>query len=262
MIDASPMWQALHRGKGPEPVEEVVEALRRGEDPRGMASNGRRPLHQCCALGYTELIGILVKAGADVRELDRDGETPAIAAIVCDQPASLTALALAGDDLHQHRYDGFPTLLHLAIERCSEKCTKLLLDLGFDPMQLSQAPGVQPGYKLVHEALVMPSVLAHMASRGIELGVANDETGDTLAHMVARRLLNPKLRRPGVENLSRTWSVLLDNDVDLKRLNHAGESALEMALRQESPLRDLMLAWHARHVAREAARIAQQPEGP
>lgn len=256
MTTPSPLWNALDTLSSSSPdelVARVVSALRQGSDPNGRNDLGQTPLHHCCRAGRHEPIGALVGGGADVLAVDVDGFTPAMEAVNMDYGDCLRALAAAGDDLHKHLPQNHPTLLHGALANASAEAAIFLLDQGFDPLLANKESGLCP----VHMSYKLPEVLEHMARHGVNLDVANVKNGDTVAHRVASFSVDDK--HASSQTLSRSWAVLLEAGTNLRQLNHQGESARALALREKSCLRDMTLAWEARQAAQDSLKSLPAP---
>jgi hypothetical protein len=76
-----PLFYALHQG--PEMVQTLIDAgasVGVRESGRSGTTEGRTPLHLAAQCGYTDVIRVLVRAGADVNARDGFGHTPMFAA--------------------------------------------------------------------------------------------------------------------------------------------------------------------------------------
>lgn len=65
---------AMTRGVQEEAVDCVCQLLKQGADPNAVNHVGRTPLHEACSLGNTELVDLLLRAGANVNKLSKSGE--------------------------------------------------------------------------------------------------------------------------------------------------------------------------------------------
>jgi hypothetical protein len=69
----SPLYLASHRGKKPI-VERILKASK--ATINFATTDGSTPLHAACQQGHTDIVPILIEAGAKTDIADKDGETP------------------------------------------------------------------------------------------------------------------------------------------------------------------------------------------
>ena len=135
----------LHCGEPAEPtalgaavVEDDLEAVRALLDhadanPDGFGGDGQAPVHLAARRGDTEIVGLLLEAGADLDLRDRkDGWTPLLHAIHWRSRAAAAALIEAGADVDARGGSG-TTPLFLAAGYGMEGIVRLLLEHGADP---------------------------------------------------------------------------------------------------------------------------------
>ena len=121
----------------------LVEALLNfGADPT-LPASGRTPLYIACERGRVELVGTLMRAGADAHRLiDQMGATPLYICCHRGHVSCVDELLLFGADANRRLRDG-STVLHVAIKANHAEVVSLLLSAGADP-NLHTSKGVGP----------------------------------------------------------------------------------------------------------------------
>lgn len=102
-ICKNPIMEAVFRGD----VEKVKHLISSGENIQSKDSLGLSYLHLAAAVGNSEMIEVLVKAGLPVNaKMGKKGSTPAHSAVSWGKVASLQALLRLGADLDIRNADG------------------------------------------------------------------------------------------------------------------------------------------------------------
>lgn len=225
--------------KGDACVEAITSALRAGADPNfhyPTMGEGETPLHIACSRERVEAIRTLIELGANPRELDCEHRTPAGYSLRNDWRSALRGLAAAGVDLREEPTGTYTSLLHQALQDGAHESVPVLLDAGIDPCVVDP----RNGRSAVYLAATYPAVISEFSSRGFDLDGVNQTNGETLAHAVART------------EIEECWLAILESRAQLDIRNRSDQTALDLALQESSPLRDLTLAWQARQAAHEA----------
>jgi ankyrin repeat protein len=117
--------------------EKAADALRRGANANDVF-NGGSPLFWAAQEGYTEIVDLLLNAGADVNFADPGGFTPLKQAVGDSHLDIVERLLLRGANIgHRCATDGGSTVLHTAAAYGLVDCIRLLLRYGADPKALS-----------------------------------------------------------------------------------------------------------------------------
>lgn len=136
-----------HRGK-PEPQDgqpALLAAAAGDDDPAGVmlllkhkaridarGTGQRTALMEACAAGNTEIVGVLLDAGADRNAHDSAGMTPLLDAARSGEPAVLRRLATARPDVSSCDHEGRNALVHACEAGASAECLQVLLAMGVD----------------------------------------------------------------------------------------------------------------------------------
>jgi ankyrin repeat protein len=99
---STPLWCACVSGH----TEIVTMLLKAGADPDKQANDGWTPLHVACWKGHTEIVTMLLKAGADPNKQDNDRKTPLHVACVNRRTEIVRMLLKAGADIELETDDG------------------------------------------------------------------------------------------------------------------------------------------------------------
>ncbi|KAI9106248.1 ankyrin repeat protein, partial [Phlyctochytrium arcticum] len=85
----TPLHYAVSKRRGG-----VVETLLSHKDthPSPQDTYGSTPLHRACALGYAELVKLLIEKGAQMEKEDKEGNTPVLIAVEEGYPAIVQLL--------------------------------------------------------------------------------------------------------------------------------------------------------------------------
>ena len=113
--------------------EAAEDALRRGADTNAVIENWT-PLFWAAQEGHTEIVDLLLDAGANVNFSDPGGFTPLKQAVGEARIATVEHLLLRGADVSRRcKSDGGCTVLHTAAAYGHLDCIRLLLLYGADP---------------------------------------------------------------------------------------------------------------------------------
>ena len=112
-------------------VKEVRALIRAGADVNAVDKDGKTALMRAVCKGHEEIVKLLLKAGTDVRAADKDGSTALMGAARWGYEETVKLLLKAGADVHAADRDG-STALTLAAQWGHVEAVKLLLDAGAD----------------------------------------------------------------------------------------------------------------------------------
>ena len=113
-------------------LDAAREALGEGADPNKM-EEGCSPLFWAAQEGYTEMVGLLLDAGADIDLPDPGGFSPLKQAVGNNHPETVECLLLRGANVEGVcPTDGNSTVLHTAAAYGRMECIRLLLLYGAD----------------------------------------------------------------------------------------------------------------------------------
>jgi len=128
--DRASMLECAVRRGDPAVADLLLDA---GADPN-LAPATWTPLHFACAHGSLELVGRLLRAGADLEARNAQGNTPLLIAVDCAQRGVLRPLREAGADLLAVDEEGHSALAVAALGGHAE-LVEILMDAGLDPNQ-------------------------------------------------------------------------------------------------------------------------------
>jgi ankyrin repeat protein len=117
----------------------VARLISQGADVNELDANGDPPLIQAAYLGHTEIVELLLKADADVTVVDPGMKATALhAAAYAGRTEAARLLVQAGIDINkQGPYNGY-TALHDAIWQNNVDVARLLIEAGADLSLRSQ----------------------------------------------------------------------------------------------------------------------------
>lgn len=107
----------------------VERYLRRGGDPDASVTEGHRLLHVAATAGKSDIVKLLIDAGANLGLGDKNGRTPLYCAIAAQTPGIARTLIEAGAPVDALTDDGC-TLLHVTAIYDDVETAGLLLDRG------------------------------------------------------------------------------------------------------------------------------------
>ncbi|XP_028131464.1 putative ankyrin repeat protein RF_0381 [Diabrotica virgifera virgifera] len=146
-------------------------------------------LHIAALEGYTTLVKLLIKHGADIEFENDDGETPLLLAIKSNEGYNLKDVDSLVNILIENEADvnasdnGLNTSLHMACQMGLCSIVELLLDAGAD-INLQNGTGWTPLFcAAYYNRLCIVKLLLH---RGADVTITDDESGDTALHMCVK----------------------------------------------------------------------------
>ncbi len=194
-----------------EKARELVEA---GLPVDTVAKNGFTMLHAAAQEGKGPLVEFLLEKGANPTLKNKYGQTPLYAAL--DHPSLLPGLVKAGGDVNMANKNG-ETLLMTAAFTSAPEATKLLLELGADPLKVDANGRNVMFYALMNGKKNTGPIYAMLMERNVPLDLT-DKDGETL---LMQAVLGRHLDL--VDNL-------LDRGLSLWATNKKGQSVLDMAV--------------------------------
>ena len=123
---------ALHCAVEKEHTDVVQLLIDAGADIETKDNNGRSPLHCACESGALDIVKMLVEAGAGVRDTDNEGSTCLIIASYFGHTETVRCLVGLPEVDVNHRHTDSNTVLHCAVEQTHTGVVQLLIDAGAD----------------------------------------------------------------------------------------------------------------------------------
>ena len=126
-------FTALHYSVENEDTDVVRVLIDAGADIETRGNYGRSPLHSACVLGALDVVKILVRAGAGVRATNNKGHTCLILAVRFRQTKIVRYLVgLPEVELNHRDTEKNFTALHYAVENEDTDVVRVLIDAGAD----------------------------------------------------------------------------------------------------------------------------------
>ena len=176
----------------------------------------KSPLHYAALLGRTDMVQVLLDAGADRYKQDMFERTPLYCAVLVFRDDVVRTLISNMTNLNQSARSG-RTPLHAAVINSNLYQVKLLLDGGAEP-NLVDREGSTPLYKAVtRDRNDSFSVVKLLIERGADVNMANSY-GHTPLHGAALNCRNELVK------------FLLEKGADPYRRNEDGHTPLSLAL--------------------------------
>ncbi|CAM9596961.1 unnamed protein product [Pylaiella littoralis] len=180
--------------------------------------NGDTPLHLAAARVFDELIGTLLRRGADVDVANNGGQRALRVAVIFNYITSAEALLEAGADPnlgYGNHYEDIP----LALAGCDVAMTAMLLKYGAD-IKASDCVDYTALHRVAESG--MPDVIDALVEAWADLGARSDiiwtDTGYEYRGLTP---LHAAAIRVDVENIAR----LLDNRADINATDDDGYNA-------------------------------------
>uniref|UniRef100_A0A0G4HPD8 Protein kinase domain-containing protein n=1 Tax=Chromera velia CCMP2878 TaxID=1169474 RepID=A0A0G4HPD8_9ALVE len=224
-------YTALHiAAKRNEPSSEIIKMLvKAGALVEAKARNGNTALHLATWMGHPRTVEALLEAGADVRAIGKGGGTALHVAALQGHPLTVEALLEAGADLNVIDDAGW-SVLHSAVGRHpllpSPEIVKMLVDAGADVTAVEEN-----GFTSLHTASEneqpSPEVVRLLVEAGTDVNAKNKK-GSTALHVAAR------------QGHPSTVESLLEAGADAKALTDAGWSVLHHAAKRDPPSLDIV----------------------
>ena len=215
-------------------------------------ADGRGALHEACIKGYSDIAGMLIARGADPGLRDRSGQTPLDLALAYKNPAVIALLLKVGNTISASQAAGEQAMEFAALKGQVE-IARALLNGGFDINKTTQA-----GSTYLHDAALknQNKIAQLFLKRGANVSALN-RTGGTPLHDAAlggsvdviNELLdhgadiNAQERESGATPLMLAVSmdrlpaarVLVTRGANLRITDHAGNTALDRAMKVDDP---------------------------
>jgi ankyrin repeat protein len=244
-----PLDEAVLHGR----VEAVRSLLDHGASLNHVhPADGRGALHEACVRGYADIAELLISKGADPGMRDRSGQTPLDVALAYKNPGVVALLLKLGSTISSSQAAGDQAMESAALKGQVE-IAQALLNGGFDISRPTPA-----GSTYLHDAALknQKKIAQLFLNRGASVSALN-RTGGTPLHDAALggsvEVINELLdhganinaleRESGATPLMLAVSmdrvpaarVLLIRGANLKITDHAGNTALDRALKVDDP---------------------------
>jgi ankyrin repeat protein len=190
-------------------------ALARGQDVNAGDAGGSTPLHHAATVDDSARVARVIAMGARVDAVDSSHVTPLEVAMFRNAHGAARALLAAGADANRPNHDGWSPL-KFAVRAADPAMLRLLLAHGADPA----APD-SSAWPLARIAVETQDVelLALLLEHGMSLAPPDTANGHTALHVAALG---------GRADVTR---LLLEHGADAGARDHAGRTALDLAVR-------------------------------
>ena len=222
-----------------------------GADIETKDENGRSPLHKASTSGALDVVKMLVKAGADVRVTDNDGDTRDDEGETCLTLAAANGhtetvrylVSLEDVDVNHSGEDGF-TALHWAGQQNSPEVVQVLIDAGADietkdekgrsPLHKACTSGALDVVKMLVEAGANVCVTDYVGETCLLVAAGNGHT-ETVRYLVSLKDVDVNhsgdngftaLHWAGQGNYPEVVQLLIDAGADIETKDDEGCSPL------------------------------------
>jgi ankyrin repeat protein len=231
-------WEELLRIKAPLDYFERLVGLGVAIEPEVITATNSSPLVQAVEAGNAEVVDFLIKEGADVNRLHRDGMTPVHYAVLEEEPEILEKLILAGGNVRRSDKHGNTPLHTLftiggsfdGIDKKVERI-RLLLAHGAN-VNAVNLDGDTPLLVAVSSFICHPKWVQVLLAGGPNVNMVNSK-GETALILAAGNVQCPDI-----------ITLLLNAGADSKIKDNTGRTALDrfdMNQRiNESPVRKVL----------------------
>ena len=216
------LWWAAAWGNRP-----AVEAFLREEevDVNEVVDDSAGPLtalYVACERGFTDVVKVLVGAGADVNRGDAStGASPLCIAAENGYVDVVTMLVNVDANVNQAKTDDGTTPMYMAAQQGNVDVVRVLADAGANVDQARIDDGATPLFMAVHNGLV--DVVKALVDAGANVNQATTDAGATPLHKAAHK------------GDVRVIKLLIDASANIHALDLDGESPLVWAQNYGTP---------------------------
>ena len=157
---------------------------------------------------------------------NKDGQTPFLHSILCDQLKIAELLLSRGADINSRNGEGETLSLHLSALYNKKEWVEFLLKNGADVnMKTANEYGITPVFFAARNSYV--DIVELLVSNGADVTIPTDNMRTTALHIaVAGYRIAPAIYIQGDDKLA-TMQLLLDNGADVNFINKKGETPLD-----------------------------------